>query len=115
VLLTLCIADFLRNSFLIADHGATVCCIKQEASCFAPTAGSNKRLSSTTTPTGSLLRLPSAASVANAAAAKRQAESVQINLPFAQRDPYPIGLKILLPDTIYPNAASVLFELLLVF
>jgi hypothetical protein len=50
-------------------------------------------------------RPPSAAALAAAASAKRLADSVQVSLPFAQREP--IGLKILLPDTIYPNAASV--------
>jgi hypothetical protein len=38
---------------------------------------------------------------------KRKADSVQLSLGFTQRDPYPAGMKFLLPETIYPNAALV--------
>jgi hypothetical protein len=46
-------------------------------------------------------------SIAAAAAAKKQADAVQVPILFAQRDPYPIGMKVLLPETIYHNAAAV--------
>jgi hypothetical protein len=38
---------------------------------------------------------------------KRNAEAGQFSLGFSQRDPYPVGMKVLLPETIYPNAVMV--------
>jgi hypothetical protein len=40
-------------------------------------------------------------------ATKKKADAGQLSLGFTQRDPYPAGMKFLLPETIYPNAALV--------
>ena len=66
-----------------------------------------------TPPSSSSKRVPSVASVIAADVAKRKAAAVQVNLPFAKVDRFPVGIKLLLPDTIYPNAASVSPSLLL--
>jgi hypothetical protein len=39
--------------------------------------------------------------------AKRNAAAGQLSLGFSQRDPYPVGMKVLLPETIYPTPAMV--------
>jgi hypothetical protein len=61
------------------------------------------RSSSSSTPK----RPSSASSIAAAAVAKKQAEAVQTSIAFVHRDPYPVGLKILLPETIYPSPSEV--------
>jgi hypothetical protein len=38
---------------------------------------------------------------------KKKADTGQLSLGFTQQDPYPAGMKFLLPETIYPNAALV--------
>jgi hypothetical protein len=40
-------------------------------------------------------------------ATKKKADAGQLSLGITQRDPYPAGMKFLLPETIYPNAALV--------
>ena len=42
-----------------------------------------------------------------AAQAKRRSESYQSSLSFDSREKYPVGLKLLLPDTIYPSPTAV--------
>jgi hypothetical protein len=54
-------------------------------------------------------RTPTTASLVAAAAAKRLADSVQVSIQFAQRPVFPNGMKILLPETIYPNPSAVCF------
>jgi hypothetical protein len=46
-------------------------------------------------------------SPAAAALAKKQAKAVQVVIPFGVVDKYQVGLKILLDESIYPNAAAV--------
>jgi len=74
---------------------------KRRGTTLPPTTPTNRPSSS------SAKRQPSASSVTAAAAAKIVADSVQVNISFAQRDPYPIGMKILLLETIYQNASAV--------
>jgi hypothetical protein len=40
-------------------------------------------------------------------ATKKKTDAGQLSLGFTQRDPYPAGMKFLLPETIYPKAALV--------
>jgi hypothetical protein len=40
-------------------------------------------------------------------ATKKKADAGQLSLGSTQQDPYPAGMKFLLPETIYPNAALV--------
>jgi hypothetical protein len=45
--------------------------------------------------------------VTSVSATKKKADAGQLSLGFTQRDPYPAGMKFLLPETIYTNAALV--------
>jgi hypothetical protein len=47
------------------------------------------------------------ASIAAAAAAKWKNDAIQVTLPFDAREKYPVGLKILLDESIYPTPAAV--------
>jgi hypothetical protein len=40
-------------------------------------------------------------------ATKKKEDAGQLSLGFTQRDPYPAGMKFLLPETISPNAVLV--------
>ena len=61
-------------------------------------------------PTASLkrpTRAPTAAQLAVAAAAKRRNEAVQHSIVYDPKNKYPIGLKLLLDDSIYANPSAV--------
>lgn len=46
-------------------------------------------------------------SPAAASLAKKQANAVQVSIPFGVVEKYKVGLKVLLDESIYPTAASV--------
>jgi hypothetical protein len=76
---------------------------RRRSSANAVVAGSRDSVSAP----ASAKRPPPGALPAASASARRNAEAGQLSLGFSQRDPYPIGMKVLLPETIYPNAAMV--------
>ena len=71
------------------------------------TPGTNKRQTTTPTSSTTTATRPLSASSSASSSAKKKSNPVQISLSFGSVDKYKVGMKILLPDSIYPSKSQV--------